>query len=313
MADNASTNSLDAVLNFAGEIPGGPLRSVSGMQNEVGTLHYAGRYFQLTLTNGSNVPWNGIILNIATDLYPELHGDLDGVSFGLNFGPDPIVNYSSSAFSHVERLPVDFFSDLSFSGGTLLPGQSTTLLFALTDDGYGQFRGPYLGYRLSISAETPEPSTVLLFAVGLAVILASSPSNGKTGAPHQIGEARIGTQAIIARIHFQKGHRPGTVLVAFLQLPDGVVFLAEAGVDPRDEGCGDVSGGRHGKHLGQDATSVAGTSGNCIGLAHLAQRTRVVGVGLDGGFILFNRTLRQLFLQQGRRQIEPSHIERGFE
>ena len=165
-------NSLDAVLNFAGEIPGGPLRSVSGMQNEVGTLHYAGRYFQLTLTNGSNVPWNGIILNIATDLYPDLHGDLDGVSFGLNFGPDPIVNYSSSAFSQVERLPVDFFSDLSFSNGTLLPGQSTTLLFALTDDGYGPFRGPYLGYRLSISAETPEPSTVLLFAIGLAVLLA---------------------------------------------------------------------------------------------------------------------------------------------
>ena len=55
-------------------------------------------------------------------IYPDLHGDLDGVSFGLNFGPDPIVNYSSSAFSQVERLPVDFFSDLSFSNGTLLPG-----------------------------------------------------------------------------------------------------------------------------------------------------------------------------------------------
>lgn len=183
---NLSSGASPLVLQFQGNVPGGPLRSLTDF-NSVGTNHTTGRYFQLTLTNTGSQTWLALALGLTA---PPLDLNIDGASFGDSFSNVPpfsntpctpvgspqcldiTKNFSSNRFS---QFSVDHTNDiLTFSGGQVNPGQSVNLLYGVTIQQYGPgsvttgfFAGPYLPLLMSVApTATPEPGTWILALTG---------------------------------------------------------------------------------------------------------------------------------------------------
>ena len=186
----SSDLSAPLMLQFQGNVPGGPLRSLTDF-NSIGTNHTTGRYLLLTMMNTGSQPWGAMVLGLTS---PPLDLDIDGASFGDSHanspGPpcapagtpaclDVTPNFSSNRFSKVS---VDRANDiLTFSGGQVNPGQSVNMLFAVTIQQYGPgsvttnfYAGPYLPLLMSVTPTAiPEPGTwalVLTGALGWGVL-----------------------------------------------------------------------------------------------------------------------------------------------
>ena len=151
----------------------------------------SGSWFSGNVTNNSGVAWTSFELELQETL-----GTASGEGDGLSFAQGAGLTYTSSEFGTFTR--IDTARDyLNFSGGTVLPGQSVTFRFAVSDNSPHAFflaatpnrvdvlRSLDMSQELKSGAVTgsgvlgttgegtgiaqiPEPASVFLFGAGLA-------------------------------------------------------------------------------------------------------------------------------------------------
>jgi hypothetical protein len=177
---------------FASGGTGGPLAGPTDL-NPTGSGHATGRYFLLQLQNVSGSSWNHVRLDL--EFTPNTPSSThDALSFGegtvVNGDPDLLGTFSSNRFANVGRVPEIFipnahdvpslgtFDDsvtdaLLFTGGTVQPNETVTLLFAINN---GVPVGVLPHFYLHVQAgpeEVPEPATVGVAGLALAAFAAA--------------------------------------------------------------------------------------------------------------------------------------------
>ena len=139
----------------------GALLSALGA-NTTGSGHVYGKWIEKTITNNSLVDWTSFELELQVVLgTPSLDGD--GLSFA-QLPQIPIIFYSN-VFTEYTAIE-DIRDYLNFHGGTVNPGESVTIKFAITDN---QLRNSFYLLETPNKREisVPEPATMILLGTSL--------------------------------------------------------------------------------------------------------------------------------------------------
>lgn len=132
-------------------------------ENTTGTGHAHGKWLSKTIVNNSAVAWTSFELELRVDpTEPSLDGD------GLSFADGSGLLFSSNVFATYSAIQ-DIRDYLNFHNGTVMPGESVTFLFAMTDN---QTRNQFFLLQTPNVRERevpgiPEPASMLLLGVGL--------------------------------------------------------------------------------------------------------------------------------------------------
>jgi len=131
--------------------------------NTTGSLHTFGKWLQKTIVNNTGVNWTSFELELqVVPGTPSLDGD--GLSFAQGSGfEDEFFSDRFATYTAIE----DIRDYLNFHNGTVLPGESVTFTFAMTDN---STKNPfYLLQTPNIRdiGEIPEPATLILLGSGL--------------------------------------------------------------------------------------------------------------------------------------------------
>jgi hypothetical protein len=135
--------------------------------NALGGRQFFSRMFSEILTNKSASAWTGFYIELRTVLdLPSTNSD--GLSFGqISRGPQQlIVDPNSPGFSSVgfESNEADW---ITFSGGSIAPGESVILNFAISET----LASPGFYLLQAPMQETPEPASFLLTVTALALLV----------------------------------------------------------------------------------------------------------------------------------------------
>jgi hypothetical protein len=128
--------------------------------NPTGSGHTYGRWVQKTVTNNTGLTWTSFELELQkTYGQPSVDGD------GLSFAQGSSLVFSSDQFATYTR--IDITKDyLNFSDGDVLPGESVTFTFAITDNDTNAIF--YLRETPNkVDVGVPEPLTLILLGLGL--------------------------------------------------------------------------------------------------------------------------------------------------
>ncbi len=139
--------------------------SIAGLPNfgEQSNLEYRpGFFLQKVITNSTGQTWNLFDHELQETLgTPSLNGD--GLSFAQ--GLSSARPFTSSNFLVADEI-TDVRDFISYSGGSVAPGETVTFNFAITDNSPIDLF--YLRQRPNYRVgEVPEPATLALFGVGL--------------------------------------------------------------------------------------------------------------------------------------------------
>jgi hypothetical protein len=132
-------------------------------QNTTGSAHSFGKWLQKTVVNNSGINWTSFELELRVEPgVPSLDGD--GLSFAQGSGFEG--TFTSDKFATYTAIE-DIRDYLNFHNGVVMPGESVTFTFAMTDNvTRNQF---YLLQTPNVRdiGEVPEPATLLLLGSGL--------------------------------------------------------------------------------------------------------------------------------------------------
>ena len=151
------TMTSNALVSFS-EVDGSALGD-----NTSGSEHSFGKWLQKTILNNTAENWTSFELELRVD--PELPSlDGDGLSFAQGSGFEgTFVSNRFASYSAIE----DIRDYLNFHDGIVMPGESVTFMFAMTDNvSRNQFfllQSPNVREVGAI----PEPASLLLLGSGL--------------------------------------------------------------------------------------------------------------------------------------------------
>ncbi|MDB5812288.1 MAG: hypothetical protein JWN94_4410 [Betaproteobacteria bacterium] len=132
-----------------------------GNANPTGSGHDEGRWFSKTVLNNTGATWTSFELELQVRLGTP-SGQGDGLSFAD--GSNLTGLFTSNQFATYTRQDVtrDY---LNFSGGDVLPGESVTFKFVITDN---SDNSPfYLVQTPNVIDAVPEPETYGMLLAGL--------------------------------------------------------------------------------------------------------------------------------------------------
>jgi hypothetical protein len=138
--------------------------SAIGPDNPTGSGHSFGKWIAKIIQNTSAVPWTSFELELRVDpSLPSLDGD--GLSFAQGSGfENTFISDKFGTYSAIE----DIRDYLNFHNGVVMPGESVTFFFAITDNQTkNQFFLLQTPNRREVGQEVPEPATMLLLGAGL--------------------------------------------------------------------------------------------------------------------------------------------------
>ena len=151
------------VVKFSGSSVTGAPSDALASGNPTGSVHTLGKWMTKTVFNSTDSTWTSFELELQTILgIPSTNGD------GLSFADGSAIKdtFISSMFSMYTRFDVDR-DYLNFTGGSVLPGQTVTFTFAMTDNsGNNIFWLSETPNKVDVVG-TPEPLTLLLLGLGL--------------------------------------------------------------------------------------------------------------------------------------------------
>jgi PEP-CTERM motif len=132
-------------------------------ENTTGSAHAFGKWLQKTILNSTTDNWTSFELELRVD--PELpSSDTDSLSFANGSGFED--TFTSNKFASYSAIG-DIRDSLNFHDGIVLPGESVTFTFAMTDNfSTSQF---FLLQRPNVRevGAIPEPASLLLLGSGL--------------------------------------------------------------------------------------------------------------------------------------------------
>ena len=151
------TMTSNALVSFS-EVDGSALG-----ENTTGSAHAFGKWLQKTILNNTTDNWTSFELELRVDpQVPSLDGD--GLSFAQGSGFES--TFFSNRFASYSAIE-DIRDYLNFHDGIVMPGESVTFMFAMTDNvSRNQFfllQSPNVREVGAI----PEPASLLLLGSGL--------------------------------------------------------------------------------------------------------------------------------------------------
>jgi hypothetical protein len=134
------------------------------IDNPTGSGHSFGKWLAKTIINNSGIAWTSFELELRVDpALPSLDGD--GLSFAQGSGFEG--TFASDKFGTYSAIE-DIRDYLNFHNGIVMPGESVTFFFAITDNvTREQFFLLQVPNRREVGTEVPEPASMLLLGAGL--------------------------------------------------------------------------------------------------------------------------------------------------
>jgi hypothetical protein len=149
----------NALVSFSAE---DPAEHALGA-NTTGSLHAFGKWLQKTIINNTASNWTSFELELRVDpQLPSLDGD--GLSFAQGSGFEN--TFTSDKFGSYSAIE-DIRDYLNFHDGIVLPGESVTFMFAMTDN---TLRNQFFLLQSPNVREVgaiPEPASLILLGSGL--------------------------------------------------------------------------------------------------------------------------------------------------
>src|SRR5688572_16172844 len=132
--------------------------------NTTGSSHTFGKWLQKTVVNNTLENWTSFELELRVDpTLPSLDGD--GLSFAQGSGFEG--TFFSDKFATYTAIE-DIRDYLNFHNGVVLPGESVTFTFAMTDNtNRSQIFLLQTPNKREQTGEVPEPATLVLLGSGL--------------------------------------------------------------------------------------------------------------------------------------------------